>query len=323
MIFKLIQYAKYKLIFGIYLFVFFTLFPHIGSAAQSDSTYIAPFRQEFSTGIYSYYQFTRLTHHIDDNNSTTYIPNSPLGFGLSVSYKKFGLSVGMGFKALRNPKFGKTRVIDWQYHYYGRKLILDFFLQNYKGFYSRGDDRTIILHPDITLAQYGLFGQYIFNNKKFSYRAAFNQSERQLRSAGSFQLGGGFYYNYVSSDTSLVINDKKKLKSYQLALSGGYVYTWVIERDYHIALGMSMGVNFGTENFNMKKIEVSPNIFPRISTGYNADSWSVRLSFVLNRIYVSRNENLNMLFNTGYAELSFTKRFEKSPKFLRQIKFLD
>jgi len=305
------------------IFILFALFPHI-SSAQRDSTYIASFEQEFSAGVYSYYQFMMLTHTVGDNKSITYIPNSPVGLGLSVSYKNFSLSGGMGFNFLRDPELGQTRVFDWQYHYYGRKWILDIFLQNYKGFYTRREeDRTIVLHPDIKIAQYGLFGQYILNNKKFSYRAAFSQSERQLKSAGSFQLGGGFYYNHVSSNTSLTINEQNKLDNYQLGLSGGYVYTWVIKKDFLAALGLSAGLSFGTENFNMERIEISPNVFPRVSTGYIGDDWSIGLSFVMNRTYVSRNEQLNMLFDTGYTEMTFIKRFDKAPKFLRKVKILN
>ena len=305
------------------IFVLFALFPHIGSA-QRDSTYIAAFKQEFSAGIYSYYQFMMLTHTVEDNKSITYIPNSPIGFGLSVSYKNFSLSGGMGFNFLRDSDLGQTKVIDWQYHYYGRKFIFDLFLQNYKGFYThREEDNAIVLHPDIKIAQYGLFGQYIFNNKKFSYRAAFSQSERQLKSAGSFQLGGGFYYNQVSSSTSLTINEQNRLENYQLGLIGGYVYTWVIKKDFLAALGLSAGLNFGTENLKMERIEISPNLLPRASIGYIGDNWSLGLSFVINRTYVSRNEDLNMVFNTGYAELSFVRRFDKGPKFLRKIKLLN
>ena len=304
------------------IFILFALFPLI-SSAQRDSAYIASFEQEFAAGIYSYYQFTMLTHVVADNNSTTYIPNSPIGLGLLVSYKNFSLAGGVGLRFLRNPKFGETSVIDWQYHYYGRKFVFDFFLQNYKGFYSREKDRTIVLHPDIRLAQYGLFGQYIFNNKKFSYRAAFNQSERQLKSAGSFQLGGGFYYDYLSSNTSLTINEQNELNNYQLCLSGGYVYTWIIKKNYHVAMGLSVGLNVGTESLNIEKVEVSPSIFPRMSAGYNADNWSIGLSFVLNRTYVSLNEKRNMLFDTGYAQITFIKRFGIAPKFLHRVKFLN
>jgi hypothetical protein len=266
----------------------------------------------------------RLTHTAGDNKSITYIPNSPVGLGLSISYKNISLSGGMGFNFLRDPELGQTRVIDWQYHYYGRKLIFDIFFQNYQGFYTRREeDRTIVLHPDIQIAQYGVFGQYIFNNKKFSYRAAFSQSERQLKSAGSFQVGGGFYYNQVSSNATLTINEQNRLENYQLGLSGGYVYTWVIEKDFHAALGVSAGLSFGTESLDMERIEISPNIFPRASIGYIGDSWSLGLSFVINQTYVSRNEQLNMRFDTGYAELNFVRRFDKSPKFLRKVKLLN
>lgn len=298
------------------IFVLFALFPHIGSA-QIDSAYIAPFEQDFSIGVSSFYQFTMLTHKID-NVSTTYMPNIPVGLALSVSYKHFSLKGGIRFNFMRNPDFGKTKMLDFQSHFYGRKFIFDMFFKNYKGFYSQKDDE-IILYPDIKLAQYSLSGQYIFNNKKFSYRAAFKQSERQLKSAGSFQLGGGFYYNHVSAETSLAINEENRLNNYQLNLSGGYVYSWIIKKDFFVATGMSAGLNVGGENFNIEKIKISPNVFPRVSAGYNADSWSVGLSFVLNRTYISRN----LFFETGYAEMSFIKRFDKSPKFLQRVKFLN
>jgi hypothetical protein len=294
------------------IFVLFVLFPNIVSA-QYDSAHIAPFKQDFSVGASAYFQFTMLTHTDDNNRSTTYIPNTPVGLGLSVSTKRFSVSGGIMSNLLRNPEFGETKITDWQFHYYGRKFIADMFFKNYEGFYSREGEETIVLHPDVKLHQYSVSGQYIFNHKKFSYRAAFNQSEQQLKSAGSFQLGGGFYYNDVSADTSFTINKQNRLSSYQLCVSGGYVYNFIIEKNYHVALGMSAGLNFGSEHLNMKKIKISPNVFPRASVGYNADGWSVGLSFVLNRTYISKN----IFFDIGYAEMCFIKRFDKSPKFLR------
>jgi len=296
----------------IILFVLLSLFPNI-ICAQYDSTYIAPFEQDFSIGISPYYQFTMLTHTTDDK-STTYIPNTPVIIGLSSSYKNFSLIGGLRFDLLKNSEFGETKMMDWQFHYYGRKFILDMFLRNYEGFYSHEDDETIALYPDIKLLQYSLYGQYIFNNKKFSYRAAFNQSERQLQSAGSFQLGSGFYFNHVSSNTSLSINEQNELNQYQFCLSGGYVYTWIIKKDFHAALGASAGLNFGTENLNMEKIKVSPNIFPRVSIGYNAYNWSIAILFLMNRTYISNN----IFFDTGYAKMSFIKRLDKYPKFLKR-----
>ncbi len=304
------------------IFIFTVLFWYRG-IAQVDSTYIIPFEQELSMGIYSYYQYTMLTHEISDKKSIVYKPNSPMGMGLSVAYKSFSLSGGMSFDFMRDKKRGKTKAIDFQYHYYGRRFIIDLFLQNYKGFYT-DDDKVLLMYPDIRLTQYGLYGQYVFNHKKFSYQAAFNQSEQQLKSAGSFQLGGGFYYNRVSSDSSLVMYGKNDLNNYQISISGGYAYAWVIKKRYLISAGMSFGLNFGIENTrDSKKVEVSPSMFPRISAGYNGKNWSLGLSFVMNRMYVAHNDELKMFFDTGYAQIAFIKRFDMTPKFLKEIKFIN
>ncbi len=293
--------------------------------AQVDSTYIAPFEQELSVGTYVYYQYTMLTHEIDDKNAVVYKPNSPVGVGLSLTYKSFALSGGMSFDFMRDRERGKTKSLDLQYHYYGRKFIFDFFFQNYKGFYTGDNDKeAVVLYPDIRLVQYGLYGQYLFNYKKYSPRAAFGQSERQVRSAGSFQLGGGFYYNRILSDSSLVMYGKNNLDNYQLSLSGGYTYMWVIKKSYFISIGTSFGFNFGIENArDSKKIEVSPSIFPRISAGYNGNHWSLGLSFVMNRMYVVHNDELKMFFDTGYAQMSFIWRFDTTPQFIKGIRLIN
>jgi len=305
---------SHKIIFALFILLSHSVF------ARYDSTYIAPFEQDFSIGFGTSYQFTMLTHKTDDKHSTAYLPNIPVSLGLSASYKKFSISGGMSFEFMRIKEHGETRAFDWQIHHYGRKYIFDFYFKNYEGFYIRKNDETIILHPDIRLLQYGMSGQYIFNYKEFSYKAVFNRSERQLKSAGSFQVGGGFYYNHVASDTSLTF---QKLNNYQFSLSGGYIYAWVIERDFYVAFGMSAGLCVGTETRKIENIKLSPTIFPRISAGYSADGWSFGLSFLVNRTYLSHNAKLNTIFDTGYTEMCFIKRFNKSPKFLHRAKFLN
>ena len=307
-----------------YVAVFVVIFQASHCLAQYDSTYIIPPDQELTAGIYSYYQFTMMTQETG-NDEIVYQPNSPVGMGLSVSYKRLSLSGGMGLNFLRDPERGKTKIIDFQYHIYGRRFILDLFFQNYKGFYKEEDEYTIIIYPNLRLVQYGIFGQYIFNNRKFSYRASFNQSERQLRSAGSFQLGGGFYYNQISSDSSLVINEQQhRLNNYQFSISGGYIYTWIIKKNFYATIGVSVGLNLGTETMeNLKNIEVSPSMFPRISMGYNGRNWSLGMSFVMNRMYVSWKDESNLLFDTGYGQIAFIRRFDVIPGFLKKIKYLN
>ncbi|MFV0332221.1 MAG: DUF4421 domain-containing protein [Dysgonomonas sp.] len=292
--------------------------------AQVDSSYIQPYDHELSIKPHVYYKYTSITHEIDDDNELTYMPNSPVSLGLGITYKNYSLSGGYGFGFMRDKDRGNTKSLDFQYHYYGRKFIADIFFQRYKGFYTEEKDDVFEIYPDIKVVQYGVHGQYVFNNKKFSYRAAFNQSEKQLKSAGSWQLGGGIYYNEIQSDSTFYLNEYKKLRNYQFSVSGGYVYNWVINKNFFLSGGVSVGMNLGIENpSDFKKVIISPSVFPRISAGYNADDWSIGLSAVINRMYVTRTNSLKMIFDTGTLQMSFIKRFDVAPKFMKKIKYIN
>ncbi len=296
---------------------------NFGNKPKVDTCYILPYTRNFSIGGYTSYRFTILTHKINETNSVAYKSNNPVGLGLSVSYKNFSLSGSYAFNFLRNKEQGHSTGIDFQYHYYGRRFLLDLFFQNYKGFYTEDENKLPLLHPYMKFAQYGIYAQYIFNYKKFSYRAAFKQDEQQLKSAGSFQVGGGFDYTHIAADDSL-LDGQSSLNNYKLSLTGGYVYTFVIKKNWQISAGASLGMDVDTENIqNIQKVAVSPSFFPRISLGYNASSWSFGVSAVMNLLYVSRNDQLNIQTNTGYTQMTYIKRLSVHPKFLGKIKYLN
>ncbi|MDU1892227.1 MAG: DUF4421 domain-containing protein [Dysgonomonas sp.] len=302
---------------------FFLLFPCL-CPAQTDSTYIGFFEQELALRPYVYDKFTALSHEIGDHDEeVTYRPNNPFGIGLGITWKNISLSGGYGFDFMRNKKKGKTRSIDFQYHYYGRKFVMDFFFQDYKGFFTEDEDKDGVytLFPDIRLKQYGIFGQYVFNGRKFSYKAAFSQNEKQLKSAGSFLLGGGIYYNQAFSDSTIVESIPNKLNNYQIGVSGGYAYTWVFKKNFYLSGSFSVGVNLGTESLKIRKVEVYPSLFPRMSMGYNSDTWSIALSGVNNRVYVHFEDKDKLSFDTGSLQISFVKRFRIAPKLIRNIKW--
>ena len=79
-------------------------------------------------------------------------------------------------------------------------------------------------------------GYYIFNSKKFSYPAAYDQSVIQKRSAGS--LLAGFMYNYThidySSDSNgdliYLMEGLGRVKLWQGSAGVGYAYNWVPTR---------------------------------------------------------------------------------------------
>ena len=74
---------------------------------------------------------------------------------------------------------------------------------------------------------------YLFNGKRFSYAAAYDQSVIQKRSAGSFMVGAMYYRNRVkyvhdfNAPFIFMMGNIGKMEQSQLNIGGGYAYNWV------------------------------------------------------------------------------------------------
>ena len=101
--------------------------------------------------------------------------------------------------------------------------------------------------PPISIKTLIFDGFYIFNHKKFSYAAAYNQKTIQARSAGSPIVGlMGYYadFDYADKHNAQLIywmDGIGRLRQYQLAVGGGYAYNFVPAKGWLIsALAMPM-----------------------------------------------------------------------------------
>lgn len=292
--------------------------------AQADSTYVQPYKNKLSVKAYTAFNGLSLDRETGNKaTSKTYTPNSPmvLGVGVSVNNTIINLSLGQALHFLTDAKRGNTKAFDFQVHNYGRKFIIDLFLQQYKGFYTADDnDKNIQLYPDLDITQYGANIQYVFNNKKFSYKAAFNQTERQLKSAGSWLIGSGVYYTNVASDSSFVYRDRNLLRSYQIGANGGYAYLWAISNRWFATGSSTIGINVGTESLDKIRMKIYPTIFPRFAFGYNKEKWSLGLTYVNNIIFSSISGDSNNTIGTMASSLQFTYtlRLDEIPFFDRK-----
>ncbi|NDV69178.1 DUF4421 family protein [Dysgonomonas sp. 25] len=293
-------------------------------AAQVDSSYVERYNHPLSIKVYTQYKFMELEHQygkIEDSFNS----NNPMSVGVGITWKKVSVSGSVSISPLRDKKRGKTKSFDFQHHYYGQKFVSDIFVQHYEGFYQKDDETNDVLAicPDINVTRYGGSGQYIFNNKRFSYTAAFNNNARQIRSAGSFHLGGNVFYTRITSDSSLVYKDNYKQKNLQVGIVGGYTHSWFIKR-WYITASLTAGVNLGTDNiseFYRSKVNVYPSVLPRIAAGYYGDDWTVSVSgvFYNSSLIKTKEDKLNL--SSGLVQLSFTKRLDFKSKFLDKITF--
>jgi len=300
-------------------FLLFFILPSF-CQAQIDTAYIKPFENKLSLRTYLSMKFISMEKEVNGENKQ-FMPNTPmsLGFGIAINNTLINLSYGHGLNFMKDNEKGRTKALDFQIHNYGRKFIIDLFIQKYQGFYTADEsDKNIQLYPDLKIQQYGAFVQYVFNNKKFSYKAAFNQNERQLRSAGSFLLGGGVYFTRIDSDSSFVHRSKNALRNFQFGASGGYAYTWAINKRWFASGSATTGVNFGTErinDFGKRRIEIYPTFFPRMAVGYNRENWSLGLSYINNLIFssFSGDDMESIGVSSGNLQIGCIWRLDSNP----------
>lgn len=285
--------------------------------SQSDSSYIKPYDEKYTIQVFSEKKFIFLGDKLEGEYDKTYMPNNPVNIGLGLSIKNTILSFGYGygFDFLRNKDKGKTKSFDFQYHYYGNKVTVDAYLQDYKGFYvqDNDDDKFISLASDLQMQYYSLFSQYVFNGDKFSYKAAVNQSEKQLKSAGSFLLGGGLYYTAIRSDSSFVYNDKTNLRSFQVGVSLGYAYTWVINPKVYISGSITGGVSIGNQ-YGKDKLNAFGNVQPRFFAGYIGNKWSVIVAMqAMMNLPFEESKKRQIQTLSGSAQLKYIHRLDYFP----------
>lgn len=181
---------------------------------------------------------------------------------------------------------------------------------------------------------------YIFNNKKFSYPAAFSQSTVQRRSAGSPLFGLGYTKHSLDIDLlslNQLIKNKfesratEKLQSdssivfgnFQYSdyfISGGYTYNWAFAHNWIFASSLSVGLGYkntignffikdGMVNgFNLKNFDI--DAIGRFGIVWNNTKWYAGTSAIFHSYKYNKNQfSTNTLF--GYLNLYVGFNFGK------------
>ena len=190
-------------------------------------------------------------------------PNGNTNLGFGFNYKSVGLSLSFGRPLSQSSidKYGATNRFDVQVSYFGHRIGFDGFLQGYKGYYMANpndfvdwDESYYPRIPDLSVFSLGGNLFYMFNSKKFSYKAAYIRNEIQKQSAGSFSVGLFFYQDQVRSeygflpkempDSILSDFDLKEFDATSIGVSAGYQYTFVIGQNFFINLQLTPGIGY-------------------------------------------------------------------------------
>jgi hypothetical protein len=309
-----------------------------------DTAYFTSYSDHIVGRLYFSQKFTRLAIENDTSDfAFEYLPNTSLNLGVGFTYEWITLNLAYGFGFLNKDEGkGKTKYLDLQFHSYGSKLMLDVLAQFYQGFYvqtlKQGATKSeFYQRPDLNVYELGASAQWVFNNKKFSYRSSFMQNEWQKKSAGSFLLGAEAYIGDVGAEKGIIPpeidsiaaeKEYTKMNFIELGPNVGYAHTFVIKKHFFLHASLSLGLTVGSttyKNFegNTTETGLSPNSSFKIAAGYNSEKWVLNLLFVNTQVEVNRARSPQSVgIETGNFRIIYAKRFMPGNKLQRKLKKL-
>jgi hypothetical protein len=272
-----------------------------------------------------------LQQQTNSSNKLNYRPNNSIGMGFG--FYLFEVAAEFTFavpvQAERVSLFGKTKAQDLQLNLLGKTWGLDLFYQRYNGFY-RDDPNAKITpglafpqRPDLATRNLGINGLYILN-KNFSLRSAYNFSERQLKSAGSFLVAGTLNFYTVGGDSALyskkynsVFGEPSafsKLSINTFSVSPGYSYTQVIRR-FFINASLSFGPAYHWISYEVNGQEFQASTLNsfldiRAGIGYNSNRFFCGINLV-NQSRVIKFESLQFTTSSSTIKILVGYRFKE------------
>jgi len=273
-----------------------------------------------------------------------YRSNRPFGFGVGVYLFEITAELTFAIPVDEKQKdiYGESKARDLQLNMLGKQWGLDVYDQKYKGFYVDDPSIKIILgraypqRPDIITDNLGFTGNYVFNNKRFSYRSAYNFADRQLHSAGSFLLYTSIARFKAQGDSAILGtryasefgNDSGilQVKSTTFAIAPGYSYSFV-KKGFFINGTLAVGPahnwlyyrldNGGTKN----DIKFSAFVVGRISIGYSGDRFFGGVSFGTQNS-TAEFDHVKLTSSTGTFKILFGCRFKEFGVLTKRVRDL-
>lgn len=306
--------------------------------AQNDSirnTYIQQFPDKFF--IWPVLKKREISFDLnsrdDKGKKLSYKPNTSfsagVGFYIFEVAAEITLAVPIGERS--KTTYGSSDARDLQINFLGKQWGVDAYHQKYNGFYVPNPNpnsafpNVFIKRSDIELINTGVNVRYVFNNNKFSLKSAYNYSERQLKSAGSFIMSGTLNTFRLQADSSVLseiyapaISATSTFKNFQytaFSVAPGYAYS-LIYKSFFLNGTFSIGpahywIEY-TAPDQSTQYNITLNTFAdvRVALGYNSEHFFGGMSLVAQSRDI-RFDEIHFTNGTTAFKLLFGYRFRE------------
>ncbi len=294
-----------------------------------DTNYVEPQHYNWSVmmqGTYNY-DFYRLSSVGDNKQSISFAPTASWRIGPYFGWRWVFLGYTFDLKHFEFRNKSLKQEINFSFYsaqigvdLYYRRTGSDYLIRNVK--LGNGIDTGSLEDVPFDGISVGITGinvYYIFNHKRFSYPAAFNQSTCQKISCGSWLAGIGYTRNSIEFDhekLQQLLNERlpgkrvdldqglmfNSVDYFDISFSGGYAYNWVFAKNWLFGASLSAAVaykktqsgsdeegkGFSIKNFNISNFNIDG--VGRFGLVYNNTRWYAGASAIV-RAYNYKKEN--------------------------------
>ncbi|ERI85530.1 hypothetical protein HMPREF1981_01602 [Bacteroides pyogenes F0041] len=273
-----------------------------------DTLYISPNRYNYTImGAHiTNFEYYSLSGSEPDAQKISFSPNPHHKVGLYFGWRWIFLGWSVDVNDISRKTNRKNKNTEFDLSLYSSKIGLDLFYRNtgnrykihkLKGFPEDIPPRYSAKFDGLNVNIKGLNVYYIFNNRKFSYPAAFSQSTNQRRNAGSLIAGFSFSKHKLDFDNSRFPDFVQKnmnpdmrvtrIEYSNASFNIGYAYNWVFARNCLACLSLNPSVAYKSSDISVEASEVentsdkiSVDFLTRAGVVYNNRKYYVGTSFV-------------------------------------------
>jgi hypothetical protein len=271
--------------------------------AQQDTNYYKKYNNRLIVTFYStqrYFEVGFKQKYFSDSLAKTSInfkSTAPETYGFGIAYDK--ISIAYDYRTVQPDdntlfKTGYNKVNSLSFNFGGNHWMLENSWRRFRGFYDNnttqnfaGYDTSKPYFQNPSMQYSAVRSKFLIfrNYKRFSYKSAYGNMYRQMKSAATLLFAGNVYHQQLNSDTAFVpfylrefygdVAHLNRINTTGMSFCGGFAFNLVLFKRFFFNMTLALGPDFQWRNSttfdgkNSKGMYTTFTVDSRFALGFN------------------------------------------------------